>query len=169
MNLYIETENNQAKHHPASGENLMHRFGEIPAHWEPFIRFEMPKIGPYEILESSVSTYQKIDGMWTDVWAIRKLSSEEKTIKQQEVITAFNIREQAENWSAWKLNEATCTIQPPIPRPELDQAKMESNIFAMWCGADNNWKDAPVRPEGEYKFDFFAWNWVPIVNHVGLG
>jgi hypothetical protein len=90
------------------------------------------------------------------------MTAEEKTAKQQSVITAFNSRLQASNWSAWTLDEATCTMQPPILRPELDEAKIAAGILTMWCGADNNWKDTPARPEGEYKFDFFAWQWVEV-------
>jgi hypothetical protein len=92
------------------------------------------------------------------------MTAEEKTAKQQAVITAFNEREYASNWSAWTLDEATCTVQPPIPRPEPDQAKRDAGILTVWCGADNNWKDTPARPEGEYKFDFLAWQWVQVVN-----
>jgi hypothetical protein len=55
---------------------------------------------------------------------------------------------------------------PPIPRPEPDQVKLDAGIKTFWCGADNNCKDTPVRPEGEYKFDFIAWQWVPIVNEA---
>jgi hypothetical protein len=87
------------------------------------------------------------------------MTAEEKTARQQEVITAFNSREQAENWFAWTLDEATCQMVPPIPRPEPVEGKL-----VFWCGADNNWKEAPARPEGNYKFDFFTWQWVEIVN-----
>jgi hypothetical protein len=160
MNLYIETENGQIKNHPAFEDNLMQAFGEIPAHWEPFTRVERPMPGVYEVLESEEVVYAKVDGVWTDVWSVRDLTAEEKTAKQQAVITAFNAREQAENWAAWTLDEATCTMVPPIPRPEPDQTKLDASIFTFWCGADANWKDTPVRPEGDYKFDFIAWQWV---------
>jgi hypothetical protein len=52
-------------------------------------------------------------------------------------------------------------MQPPIPRPEPVEGKL-----VFWCGADANWKDAPARPvdENQYTFDFFAWQWVPVVN-----
>jgi hypothetical protein len=53
-------------------------------------------------------------------------------------------------------------MQPPIPRPAPDQEKLKQRILTVWCGADNNWKDTPVRPEGNYKFDFFAWQWVEV-------
>jgi hypothetical protein len=55
---------------------------------------------------------------------------------------------------------------PPIPRPEPDQVKLDAGIHTFWSGADNNWKDSPVRPEGKPTFDFLTWQWVPIVNEA---
>lgn len=162
MNLYIETENGQIKNHPAFEDNLIQAFGVIPAHWEPFTRVERPMPDVYQILESSELVYAKVDGVWTDVWSVREMTAEEKTAKQQAVITAFNEQEYASNWSAWTLDEVTCTMVPPIPRPNLDQTKLDQHIFTYWCGADANWKDTPVYPEGNYKFNFLAWTWVEI-------
>jgi hypothetical protein len=159
MNLYIEIENGQIKNHPAFEDNLMQAFGEIPTHWEPFTRIERPVLGVYQLLESNEAVYAKVDGVWTDVWVVRDMTAEEKTALQQTVRDAFNAREQAENWSAWTLDDATCTMQPPIPRP----APVEGKIV-FWSGADANWKETPARPEGEYKFDFLAWDWVPVVD-----
>jgi hypothetical protein len=164
MNLYIETQDGQPVNHPAFEDNLMQAFGGIPSHWEPFNRTERPVPNVYEVLESDAPTYQKVNGVWTDVWALRNMTAEEKTAKQQGVIADFNAREQAENWSAWTLDEATCTMAPPIPRPEPDETKLAQRIMTFWCGADANWKDTPVRPEGNYTFDFIAWQWVEVVN-----
>ena len=157
MNLYIETENGAVKNHPALEDNLVQAFGSVPDRWEPFVRVVCPIPAVYQILESNEPIYTKVNGVWTDVWLLRDMTAEEKTVKQQAVITAYNSREQASNWSAWTFDEDTCTMVPPIPRP----APVE-NTIVFWCGADNNWKDAPVRPEGNYKFDFFAWVWVAI-------
>jgi len=157
MNLYIETENGLVKNHPAFEDNLLEAFGSIPNQWESFLRIERPTLGVYEILTAEEPTYEKVNGVWSDVWHKRDMTAEEKMTKQQEVVTAFNSRDHAENWSAWTLDEATCTMQPPIPRPERIEG-----VFVFWCGADSNWKEAPTRPEGEYKFDFFAWNWVAL-------
>jgi hypothetical protein len=162
MKLYIQVENNQTINHPALETNLLEAFGSIPSNWEPFIRVERPVPDLYELLESDVPVYAKVDGVWTDVWPLRPMTVEEKTAKQQAVIDELNTHEQAENWSAWTLDEATCTMQPPIPRPEPDETKLEKRIYTFWCGADNNWKDTPVLPEGNYKFDFFAWQWIEI-------
>lgn len=166
MNLYIETENGVTKNHPAFEDNLIQAFGAVPEHWEPFTRVERPTPDVYQVLESNEPTYAKVDGVWTDVWSLRDMTAEEKAAKQQAVRDAFNSREQAENWSAWTLDEATCTMQPPIPRPELDQAKLDTGVMTMWCGADNNWKEVPARPvdDNQYKFDFLAWQWVQVVN-----
>jgi hypothetical protein len=161
MNLYIETENGVTKNHPAFEDNLLQAFGSIPAHWEPFARVDRPIPGVYEVLESTEAVYAKVDGVWTDVWTVRPMTTEEKTARQQNTIAAFNNREQAENWSAWTLDETTCTMVPPIPRPEPVEG-----VLVFWCGADNNWKEAPARPvdENQYKFDFLAWQWVQVVN-----
>jgi hypothetical protein len=155
MNLYIETENGATKNHPALEDNLMQAFGEVPAHWEPFTRIERPMLTVYQTMDSNEPVYAKVDGVWTDVWTVRNMTAQEKTAKQQAVVTAFNDRPQAENWSAWTLDEITCTMQPPIPRPDPVEGKI-----VFWSGADANWKETPARPEGQYKFDFLAWDWV---------
>ena len=157
MNLYIETENGAVKNHPAFEGNLIQAFGAIPEQWEPFVRVERPTPSVYQTMDSNEPVYAKVDGVWTDLWTVREMTAEEKTAKQQAVITAFNTRNQASNWSAWILDEATCEMVPPIPRP----APVEGKIV-FWCGADANWKDTPVRPEGNYKFDFIAWVWVAV-------
>jgi len=157
MNLYIETENGVTKNHPAFEDNLIEAFGFIPALWESFIRSPRSTLGVYEVLTAEEPTYEKVNGVWTDVWHKRDMTAEEKTSKQQDVVTAFRGRDQAENWSAWTLDEATCTMQPPIPRPERIEG-----VLVYWCGTDNNWKQTPARPEGDYKFDFIAWDWVAV-------
>ena len=161
MNLYIETENGVTKNHPAFEDNLLQAFGSIPAHWEPFTRVERPALGAYVVMTADEPTYEKVDGVWTDVWHKRDMTVEEKTAKQQEAVTVFNSREYASNWSAWTLDETTCQMVPPIPRP----APVEG-VLVFWCGADNNWKEAPARPvdDNQYKFDFLAWQWVQVVN-----
>jgi len=164
MNLYIETENGVTKNHPAFEDNLMQAFGSIPEHWEPFTRVERPVPTTYQVLESDEPVYAKVDGVWTDVWTVRDMTDEEKAALQQSVRDAFNTRPQAENWSAWTLDEATNTMVSPIARPEVDETKIAAGIMTFWCGVDNAWKDTPVRPEGEYKFDFLAWEWVAVVN-----
>jgi hypothetical protein len=157
MNLYIKIENGVTKGNPALEENLIEAFGSIPENWEPFVRIERPIPTVYQILEADEPVYAKVDGVWTDVWPLREMTAEEKAATQQATITAFNSRQHASNWSAWTLDEATCTMQPPIPRLEPVEGKT-----IAWCGAENNWKETPPRPEGNYKFDFPNWQWVPV-------
>jgi hypothetical protein len=167
MELYIRIKNGQPFEHPIFGDNFRQAFPDVdvnnlPAEFARFERVERPTLGMYEVMTSETAIYELIDGIWKDVWHKRDMTTEEKVAKQQAAVTLFNTRDQAENWSAWILDEATCTMIPPIARPEADQAKLNAGIYTMWCGADNNWKDASVRPEGQYKFDFLAWNWVAI-------
>jgi hypothetical protein len=160
MNLYIRTENGATIRHPAYEDNLIQAFGAIPKEWELFIRVERPVPTAYQVLESDEPVYAKINGIWTDVWSLRDMTDTEKTNKQQATRDSFNAREQASNWSAWTLDETTCTMIPPIPRPSIDQAKINQGIFTFWCGAEGNWKDTSAKPEADCKFDFLAWTWV---------
>jgi hypothetical protein len=131
MKLYIQIENGQPTNHPALEDNLIQAFGAVPAHWEPFTRVERPTPGVYQVLESNEAVYAKVDGVWADVWSVREMTAEEKTALQQSVRDAFAAREQAENWAAWTLDEATCTMQPPIPRPEADEAKLAQRMIQL--------------------------------------
>ena len=165
MNLYIKVINGEFVDHPALERNLVQAFGSVPSDWEPFNRITRPEItGLYETYAAENPLYQKINGVWTDVWVIRPMTDSEKAAKQQAARDDFNSREQAENWSAWLIDEATCGMVPPIPRPEPDQAKLDAGIRTFWCGAENNWKDTPVIPvdNNQYKFDFIAWEWVAV-------
>jgi hypothetical protein len=155
MNLYIETENGATKNHPAFEDNLIEAFGSIPTHWEPFIRVECPVPTTYQILESNEPTYTKVDGVWTDVWALRDMTVEEVTIKQQTAKDAWAALPNRNNFTAWTFDNITCLMVPPIPYPEPIEG-----VTIAWCGADNNWKEIPARPEGDYKFDLLAWQWV---------
>jgi hypothetical protein len=160
MNLFIQIENNQPINHPAFEDNLIQAFGAVPDHWESFIRVERPIPGIYEILESDQPTYEKVDGIWTDVWSLRPMTETEIADKQQIVKNAWGAaRHQAENWSAWIFNETTCQYEPPIPRPEP-----EENKIVFWCGTDYNWKETPPYPQDNknYQFDFFEWEWKEI-------
>ena len=159
MNFYIETENGQAKNHPAFENNLVQAFGSVPEHWELFIRVPkpIPEINKYEVVDPSEPAYRKIDGVWTDVWTIRPMTDLEKTNHQQMLKDTWEAQPNYQNFVAWVFDEDTSWYKPPIPRPEPIEG-----VTVLWCGADNNWKEAPTRPEGEYKFDFIAWAWVAL-------
>ena len=156
MNLYIQTENGQPVNHPAFESNLIAAFGGVPDHWKPFVRVERPTLGVYEVLESQDAAYEFVDGVWTDVWTVRPMTAEEIAAVRQQVIDAWALIPNAFNFTAWVLDEATLRMVPPIPR------RVEEGKIFRWSGADNNWKEAPAKPEGEgqYVFDFAQWTWV---------
>jgi hypothetical protein len=156
MNLYIETENGMVKNHPALANNLIQVFGEIPQHWEPFVRVVRPIPTVYQILDGNEATYQRVDGVWTDVWPLRDMTDEEKSAKQQAVKDEWATLDQSENYSTWTFDEATCSFVPPVPRPEPVEGKI-----VFWSGADNVWKEAPPYPQDgkQYQFDFLTWTW----------
>lgn len=158
MNLFIETdENGNYKNHPAFDDNLRQAFGEIPAHWEPFVRVERPIPGVYQVLESDVSSYEKVDGIWTDVWAIREMTAEEKAAKQQQVKDEWASNPNASNFSAWTFDEEKCAYVAPIPMPEDDKTY-------FWQGTTNSWVEVPEYPtDGKaYKLDYATGTWVLI-------
>ena len=154
MNLYIETENGAAKNHPALESNLLQSLGEIPAHWEPFVRVDRPLCTLYQTIGNHV--YEKVDGVWTDVWTVRDMTAEEKSATQQVVKDAWATRPNAENFVAWIFDEATCTYKPPIPRPT------DRPVF--WHGATSAWVTQPAYPtDGKlYRLDFTSATWVEV-------
>jgi VIT1/CCC1 family predicted Fe2+/Mn2+ transporter len=83
MKLYIETENNQIKNHPAFEENLMQAFGTIPANWVSFERIEQSVLDIYEVYEGV--TYEWVDGIVKDVHHVRAMTDEEKAIKDAQL------------------------------------------------------------------------------------
>ena len=175
MELYIRIKDGQPFEHPIFGDNFRQAFPDVdvnnlPPEFAKFERVERPTLTMYEVMVYEEPTYELVDGVYKDVWHKRDMTAEEKAAKQQAetkaVQDAWAARPQAENWSAWVFNEETLQYDPPIPRPEPDQAKLDAGIRTFWCGADANWKDSPVKPvdDNQYKFDFLAWQWVAVVN-----
>jgi hypothetical protein len=92
MKLFIQIENGQPVNHPAFEDNLIQAFGAVPDHWGQFIRVERPIPGVYEILESDQPVYQKVDGVWTDVWSLRPMT-EDEIAKQKMLETEFSVED----------------------------------------------------------------------------
>jgi len=157
MNLYIETDSNgNPVNHPALEDNLLDALGIVPEHWEPFVRVEKPIIGVYQVFTSDEPTYQKINGVWTDVWTVREMTAEEKLQHQQDVKDAWARLPERDNFSAWVFDESTCNYSPPTPRPVL------GNYF--WQGTTNSWQLRPEYPiDGKkHKLDYASATWVEI-------
>ena len=132
MNLYIQIENGQTVNHPAFEDNLLQAFGSIPSNWEPFTRVERPTPSIYQVLDSEEPTYQKVNGVWTDVWDLRDMTDAEKAAKQQAVKDAWAANPNASNFTAWTFDESICAYVPPIPRPT------DGKIYT-WQGITNSW------------------------------
>lgn len=139
MTLYIETENNLPKNHPALEENLLQAFGKIPENWVPFERVEKPHLNVYEILESECPEYRYIDGVYKDVWSIRYMNEQEKSELQELVKTRWNSLPNIENFTAWIFDDSSCSYVPPIPEPT-------SGLY-RWNGNINNWEEISVESE----------------------
>jgi hypothetical protein len=137
MELYIQVENDKPVNHPALKENLLQAFGTIPDNWKRFVRVGSPNVKLYEVLESNESTYEFVDGVWTDVWKIREMTSEEKLEKQNLAKEIWNSKPNRENFSAWTFDEEVCEFVPPTPKP------INGKEY-YWDGALNLWKEIPL-------------------------
>jgi hypothetical protein len=156
MNLYIQIEDGQPINHPAYEDNLIQAFGAIPAHWEPFVRIKAPTLSELEKWDDPHVTYEKVDGVWTDVYHIVEITAEEKALKIEEHKAIWAALPQRDNFSAWVFNEETIKYEPPIPRP--------TDREVIWSGANNGWVDRPQKPDDgkTYRLDFYTSSWVEV-------
>ena len=164
MNLYIKVENGQTIEHPTFEENLIEVFGEVSSQWEPFVRVEPPVLGEYEVFADPRVIYQKIDGVWTDVYQVIQMTAEEKVAKEQAnkqleidlYKKSWAALPQRDNFSAWTFNEETIKYEPPVPRP--------TDRDVIWSGANNGWVDKPQKPDDgkTYRIDFYTLSWVEV-------
>jgi hypothetical protein len=156
MNLYIQIDSNENTiNHPVFEDNLISAFGSVPSDWEPFIRVVKPIAGPYQVWEGDTVTYQKVNGVWTDVWALRDMTAEEKATRQQIEKDAWSALPNRDNFTAWTFDETTCRYVPPTPKP-IDENKY------FWQGTTNSWIILPPQPDDEkqYRLDFATATWV---------
>ncbi len=158
--LFIQVRDGLPVNHPAFKTNLIDAFGAVPEDWEPFIRIPDPTHADNSIvLEHSEPVYQKIDGVWRDVWYYRikteKDLAAEKQIRLDGVRGFWAQRPYAHNFTAWVLNEETEKYEPPIPRPN-------DGKFYRWSGPNNNWREAEPFPQDGKKYTFDFDNWVNV-------
>jgi hypothetical protein len=162
MNLHIQIENGQPINHPALEENLIAAYGSVPSDWESFVRVEKPSAKIYEIVEDDPS-YEKIDGVWTDVWTVRNMTPVEKVAFQSVVKSDWaSFPFNTENRSTWIFDEEFCRYVPPVPYPK-DPAPEGQDY--RWLGTENNWVLAPEMPKDDnrYTWDYKNWSWVKII------
>jgi hypothetical protein len=172
MELFIQIRNGQPFEHPIFGDNFRQAFPDIdvnnlPPEFAKFERVERPMLGVYQAMIQDDPTYELVDGIWKDVWHVRDMTAEEKTITDQKIEEYKTVTIQAakdawaalpnrDNFTAWTFDEATLRYLPPIPRPEGDVA---------WDGTTNTWKERATRPDDgkPYKWDIPSWSWVEVI------
>ena len=161
MELFIRIKDGQPFEHPIFGDIFRQAFPDVdvnnlPSKFARFERVKRPVLNMYEVMISETPTYELIDGVWTDVWHKREMTAEEKADKQQRTQNDWATQPNAENFSAWTFNEATCVYVPPIPKPETGDY--------FWRGTTLSWVEIPQRPDDEkiYKLDFASATWVEV-------
>lgn len=158
--LYIQIRDGKPYQFPIIHTNFIQAFPDIDPNNLPLDRFarffktDAPIPGPYETYEGY--TYEWVGDVVKEVHHLAQMSDEDKLAKQNTVKNGWAARPQADNWSAWTFDETTCAYVPPVPRPDPVEGKT-----VLWCGAENNWKEAPSRPQDgkTYMFNFTKWDW----------
>jgi hypothetical protein len=108
MSLYIKVVDGQPDGHPVFEDNLLQIYNSIeniPIEYEPFERVHQ-NIFPegYENVEHS---YQKIEGIWKDVWIAVPMSQEEMNrVKQIKIESALEAIERAKNKTQIRIGES---------------------------------------------------------------
>lgn len=143
MKLYIQVdENGQCMNHPALEENLLHALGSIPDHWEPFER--IPQNITVNRYQNAVCSYQKIDGVWKDVWTAEEKSDAEKSIIKQKIIEEANQQKQAALSSATDLMSL---YTDPDALAALQTYIDELNAWVLVDELNPNFPEYPKLPE----------------------
>ena len=113
MNLFIRIVDGNVFEHPIMEENFKQAFigidtENLPKGFAKFVRVEPPVLGVFEKYVGS--TYEFVDGVYTDIHHIVEISEEEKLAKIEEARKKLR--------SNWTLDEETLT--PIIPTKPVD-------------------------------------------------
>jgi hypothetical protein len=163
MKFVIRVENGQPVDHPITIENFRQAFphldeNNLPPEFAEFNRPGRPVLGPYETFTAEESTYQLVNGVWSDVWSIGQITEQQKAgkIAGTHALWVIQNQENNNNWAAWTFDETKCAYVPPIPRPE------GGGVF--WQGTTNTWVAVPQRPnDGKtYRLDYASAVWVEV-------
>jgi hypothetical protein len=87
MELFIRIVDGQPFEHPIFGDNFRQAFPHIdpenlPPEFARFVRTEIPMIGEFEVYEGV--TYERVDGVFTDVHHVRPMTDKEIAALQKE-------------------------------------------------------------------------------------
>ena len=117
MEFFIKIKDGQPFEYPILGDNFRQAFPNIdvdnlPLEFARFERVPCPSL-VYATLNHPTPTYQYIDDVVKEVWNITPMTTQEITIKQNNVKTHW-----AENgFASWTFDEITCSFVPPLPCP----------------------------------------------------
>lgn len=140
MNLYIEVDSEgNCINHPIGEENLIQIFGSIPSKYEPFVRVEQ-NVFPdtFEIMNEV--QYQKVDGIWTDVWTKREMDSNEKFKKNAQIAREFYSTVMNEKTNAEKSRDsASDDEQKKLWQDYIDELQ-------RWTYIDHTGNNIPRHP-----------------------
>jgi len=163
MSLYIAVLNGAPIGHPIFEDNLKEAFPDIDpsapdSGYEPFVR-----VWPMNIPEGNIythTTYEKVDGVWTDVYHSRPATAEELEQRRLQRIEAdkfiWSRRPYAANFANWVYDETEHRFKPPVPRPEPD------GKLYRWHGPTASWREAEPYPNDGKKYDFDFDNWINV-------
>lgn len=117
MKLYIRVKDGKPFEHPILEDNFCQAFpgidiNNLPAGFAKFVRIPPPVIGPYEIYEGV--SYELIDGSYTDVHSVTKMTPEQIKQKQDKTKATWAANSK---FLSWVFNESICDFQPPVPYP----------------------------------------------------
>ena len=136
MKLYIQIIDNQPVNHPILEDNLLMFYtAEDLANnpqYAPFVRVAQPTPKPYE--RPATCVYEKVDGVYTDVWTAEPMTAEEILEKQTQVKLEW---QEAGGYASWEFNENTCSFDPPEPYPSDDKVYTWSEETLTWVEVDN--------------------------------
>jgi len=116
MRLFIRIVDGAPFEHPIFESNFVDAFPNIdmnnlPSDFAEFVRVEPPKLGPYEVHES---TSYVLDGsVYKDSHNVRNMTTSEIEAKKESVRTHW----EEVGFSSWVFNEETCSFEAPVSYP----------------------------------------------------
>ena len=129
MNLFIKVEDGRPVNHPATEENLRMLYEDFdpenpPEPFEKFARRQPAAITKWQKVERL--PYEKIDGVWTDVFNVIDFTEAEIEIWKYERRKQFIFSD------TWEWNDEKGEWEPPVPYPADGKPYLWDNEQKNW-------------------------------------
>lgn len=131
MKFLIKLKNGIPVDHPIAYDNFVQAYPDIdpdnlPENFGNFVRVDPPILGPYQ--KEYINKYELVGNVYTDVYEIKEMTSEEILHIQNEV---------KQNWSifgfqSWQFNEEECKFESPVPYPSDGLNYIWNESIANW-------------------------------------